>query len=1157
MRLDGQHLTLFVRPARAGDLPRVETLDIKFLETEGDDKPPTLTYQRSFEARSILDFKLDTRSVVFPAQIAADRLTLVRRTNVPTGAPEMTCFAACDQFTWLGASGDTIIGVYRRSDLFALQPGTEMSDEPLARAIPDAIAEHLGLQKDLKEPEHPVRPLEYALDPEGKRVLVLALARGAAVKAARTTPDPEAGGGPVGEKEDTEERPLYLATIDIKTGKLEGRVEKLKSSEDPALLLTADMVMSGAYRLRNDPKVTRYRVLLSFGPSQTSAFQVEAAEGDRDLRPGGRSGALREAGEVIQLERHEDTPDTARSWFPLSPGAGDAIDFGLLDDGKAAYVAYERGSVQIWELSAEGSKEVKSFDARMTLRKRRGRLPLAWSPNKKVIYLHDDTTIKAFDRSTGQLLRRTRPGSLVHQIVPLPNGELFAVVGSSTVVSKTPDAGYRILKKAEEREFDADALPLVAEALTMRWLGRSDPEIDKHWYLPRGAKTEESIPECAATGGGRAPSIALNCRRIHADRSLPAGLKALAISEYVYTGLTSAWPVRGAAPLALAMARAGEGEAVAFALMARQLGRTSTRFSSRGTQRDYPINDARSCKTPRLHAMRALFLESARKSRIVAPLHVALELQCDLGKSGRFDPIRKELEEAAAAGDALAIVFIGFDLELDAGNDPARLEPVLEHYAVAGKLLLAQRDNRLPQERLPDQQILEQIEDAIAWRRSRIVARLQTKDVARIWLAAADRTAELQKRLAESTATGTLPGGAWYHKTFKAWEGKDVIARVLRGEEELNKATENKDVRRISQLSLLAQFGFLHRDKDTPRSAYIDFLQRVGKPGVVYTSIFAEPVIEIHKLLAESERERGVGLTPLKKLAAHFAGISTHAMTPEERAKEYPILAGKAAKLGKPVLAGRLAIAALETSEDLPRNAANLTTLDNVQKLVLAIVKDADMFRQLDKEFAKLGWNYIGWATDRSPAARSADAAKVVRVVHEGAMLQERYTVAQSGMRSMHARSRLTNAYVNASLVATKAGNTDLAIADLTKAIEINPSYDFAYALRAEAHVTRRDYPRALADYEKAIEIDPGDASHHFARAKVLLETGKTELALIDANEAVTLRPGDSALFRTRGLIFERLGRTDEAAKDYMEAYARNPDVLSNRDAALRLRPLP
>ena len=47
------------------------------------------------------------------------------------------------------------------------------------------------------------------------------------------------------------------------------------------------------------------------------------------------------------------------------------------------------------------------------------------------------------------------------------------------------------------------------------------------------------------------------------------------------------------------------------------------------------------------------------------------------------------------------------------------------------------------------------------------------------------------------------------------------------------------------------------------------------------------------------------------------------------------------------------------------------------------------------------------------------------------------------------------------------------AIADYTKAIEIDPNYVRAYAFRGDAKRLLNDYNRAIADYTKAIEIDP------------------------------------------------------------------------------------
>src|SRR5215510_6005154 len=51
----------------------------------------------------------------------------------------------------------------------------------------------------------------------------------------------------------------------------------------------------------------------------------------------------------------------------------------------------------------------------------------------------------------------------------------------------------------------------------------------------------------------------------------------------------------------------------------------------------------------------------------------------------------------------------------------------------------------------------------------------------------------------------------------------------------------------------------------------------------------------------------------------------------------------------------------------------------------------------------------------------------------------------------------------------------DRAIADYTKAIEINPQYGDAYFNRGTAYHSKRDYDRAFADLNKAIEINPQD----------------------------------------------------------------------------------
>lgn len=49
----------------------------------------------------------------------------------------------------------------------------------------------------------------------------------------------------------------------------------------------------------------------------------------------------------------------------------------------------------------------------------------------------------------------------------------------------------------------------------------------------------------------------------------------------------------------------------------------------------------------------------------------------------------------------------------------------------------------------------------------------------------------------------------------------------------------------------------------------------------------------------------------------------------------------------------------------------------------------------------------------------------------------------------------------------------DRAVADYTKAIEIDPKDANAYGARANAYKAKKDLDRAIADYDKATDINP------------------------------------------------------------------------------------
>ena len=58
-------------------------------------------------------------------------------------------------------------------------------------------------------------------------------------------------------------------------------------------------------------------------------------------------------------------------------------------------------------------------------------------------------------------------------------------------------------------------------------------------------------------------------------------------------------------------------------------------------------------------------------------------------------------------------------------------------------------------------------------------------------------------------------------------------------------------------------------------------------------------------------------------------------------------------------------------------------------------------------------------------------------------------------------------------LFTSKLGQDDKAVADYSKAIELDPSNVYAWHNRGMIHATLGQVDEAVADYTKAIELDP------------------------------------------------------------------------------------
>jgi tetratricopeptide (TPR) repeat protein len=117
------------------------------------------------------------------------------------------------------------------------------------------------------------------------------------------------------------------------------------------------------------------------------------------------------------------------------------------------------------------------------------------------------------------------------------------------------------------------------------------------------------------------------------------------------------------------------------------------------------------------------------------------------------------------------------------------------------------------------------------------------------------------------------------------------------------------------------------------------------------------------------------------------------------------------------------------------------------------------------------------------------------------------------------------------------------ALADLEKAVKLNPKQPEAYLLIAQMNLVAGEGKRAREAIDKALAMGFEDPP---ARAKALALRARLqerpEKQLADIDEAVRLMPSDVALVRARGLLLADMDKLERALADLNEAIKLAPD---------------
>lgn len=84
-----------------------------------------------------------------------------------------------------------------------------------------------------------------------------------------------------------------------------------------------------------------------------------------------------------------------------------------------------------------------------------------------------------------------------------------------------------------------------------------------------------------------------------------------------------------------------------------------------------------------------------------------------------------------------------------------------------------------------------------------------------------------------------------------------------------------------------------------------------------------------------------------------------------------------------------------------------------------------------------------------------------------------------------------------------------------------------AHNNRGLSYMYKDDLDRAIADLNRAIQLDPQNGSAYFNRASAYELKGQLDRALADFDQAYRVAPGDPEVFVARCDLLEKLGRSD------------------------------
>lgn len=119
-------------------------------------------------------------------------------------------------------------------------------------------------------------------------------------------------------------------------------------------------------------------------------------------------------------------------------------------------------------------------------------------------------------------------------------------------------------------------------------------------------------------------------------------------------------------------------------------------------------------------------------------------------------------------------------------------------------------------------------------------------------------------------------------------------------------------------------------------------------------------------------------------------------------------------------------------------------------------------------------------------------------------------------------------------------GDLDGALADLNRALSLDPNFAPAYSHRGMVRHERREFDDAIADYSRAIAIEAREATYYNNRGNSLIAKGDIAGAFADFDRSIALAPAHYIdAYLSRGNARKDLGNVAGAVEDFTVANLR------------------